>query len=47
LNFSLGPQGQCTRRFTSDVRFMSTACGRPQGGGGSQKFNFLVDVLNR
>ena len=39
----------------SDVYFMSTACGRPQGGGGSDscgqvqesnKSNFFVDIIN-
>ena len=36
----------------SDVYFMSTACGRPQGGGGpahvdrGQKSDFFVDIIN-
>jgi len=29
-----GPEGNCTSCFKRVVYFMSTACGRPQGGGG-------------
>jgi len=33
---ALGPEGHCTNRFKeSDVYFMSTGCGRPQGERGS------------
>jgi len=49
---ALDPEGHCTSRFKRAVYFMSTACGRPQGGlahvvacghgEGSQRFNFSL-----